>query len=186
MTSHDLRTAPTTRPSAQEPVSSSRQAPATPAAKDRSRRPWRRWVKWGLVAAWILFIWSRSLVPGAASSHESLRVVNLVAPLLQAAGITSLDTMQFVVRKLGHFTEYFVLGALTQLPPTPHTKRQRWFQVALLCTVPALDETLQLFVPLREGALRDVGIDIAGAACGLLVVLLVQQLLARRASARRG
>lgn len=119
-------------------------------------------------------------MPGAASSNESLRVVNLAAPLLEALGLTSLDAQQFVVRKLGHFTEYFVLGALTQLPPAPHTRRQRWIQAALLCAVPALDETLQLFVPLREGALRDVGIDIVGAACGLLAALLIQRLTVRR------
>lgn len=119
-------------------------------------------------------------MPGAASSHESLRVVNLVAPLLEALGLTSLDVQQFVVRKLGHFTEYFMLGALTQLPPAPHTRRQRWIQAILLCTVPALDETLQLFVPLREGALRDVAIDIAGATCGLLAALLIQRLTSHR------
>lgn len=180
MTNH--RISSPTGPSAQEPVSSPRQAPTTSPSEKRPRHSWRRWAKWGLVAGWVLFIWSRSLVPGAASSHESLRVVNLVAPCLEALGLTSLDAQQFVVRKLGHFTEYFVLGALTQLPPAPHTRRQRWIQAIPLCTVPALDETLQLFVPLREGALRDVAIDIAGAACGLLAALLIQRLTSHRRS----
>ena len=38
--------------------------------------------------------------------------------------------------------------------------------------VPSLDETIQIFVPGRSSAVRDVFIDLAGAATGLLIAAL--------------
>lgn len=63
-----------------------------------------------VLMAWVCFVWGHSLVPGVASDAESLSVVSRVSPLLGALGIRGTHAMNHVVRKLGHFSEYLVLG----------------------------------------------------------------------------
>ena len=63
-----------------------------------------------VLVAWVCFVWGHSLVPGVASDAESLSVVARVSPLLGALGIRGTHAMNHVVRKLGHFSEYLVLG----------------------------------------------------------------------------
>lgn len=135
------------------------------------------WFRRGLLVLWALFIWSRSLTVGPESSSQSLAVVRLFSGLFGAVGVTSVDTMQFVVRKLAHFTEYFLLGLLDELalgPGRPGATRATGAALAVVALgVPVADECLQLFVPGREGALRDVLIDLAGCLCGILVARFV-------------
>src|SRR5215211_4858659 len=76
---------------------------------------------------------------------------------------TDLGTWDLVLRKLAHVTEYAILGFLLAraVPLTP----------ALLIGIAYAftDEFHQTFVAGREGAPRDVAIDAAGVAIGLLV-----------------
>lgn len=135
------------------------------------------WFRRGLLVLWALFIWSRSLTVGPESSSQSLTVVQMLSGVFGAVGVTSVGTMQFVVRKLAHFAEYFVLGFLDELalgPGRPGTTRATEAALAVVAVgVPVADECLQLFVPGREGALRDVLIDLAGCLCGILVARFV-------------
>lgn len=130
------------------------------------------------VFLWVLFIWGHSLVQGGASSAESGVFVNLVRPLLEALGVHDETTMSFVVRKCGHFSEYLVLGLLVH--HAVHPVWTKWSarlggMLLFLVAVPSLDETIQIFVPGRHSAVRDVFIDIAGAAAGLLIASLVRR-----------
>lgn len=127
---------------------------------------------------WVLVIWGHSLMAGNASSAESGMVVMLVKPLLEACGVHEAAMQSFIVRKCGHFTEYLVLGLLSV-----HAWRPDWHRctghlaslVLFIVAVPFIDETIQRFVPGRQSALRDVLIDLAGSALGLLIASLVQR-----------
>lgn len=133
-------------------------------------------------------MWSRSLKPGDASLGDSTFVVDLVRPLFGALGVTDADLMQFVVRKLAHFSEYLVMGVLAfQALPALRNKSAKGHRRAMVACalvvalVPVADECIQLFVPGRSGMVRDVLIDMAGALCGLALSRATCRLRRRRA-----
>lgn len=145
----------------------------TPLRLDERAR--RSVVRWGIAfACWIAFVWGHSLVQGPDSAVESGRVVELLRPLFEAAGVLDGDLMTFVVRKCAHFSEYAVLGAIGfgLFSRLSAAGLPAWVGVASVALVPVIDESLQLFVPGREGSPRDVAIDLAGALIGSLLALL--------------
>ncbi len=86
--------------------------------------------------------------------------------------------IQLVIRKGAHFAEYALLALLCwrakRKPFRGDVRPWKWSEAgfALLVAVlfAASDEWHQSFVPSREGALRDVLIDSAGAMLGLLTL----------------
>lgn len=123
----------------------------------------------------LAFIWCQSMMPGALSSRESEWFLQLVQPLvsliqrgLMRAGI-ELDP-SYLVRKLAHFTEYAVLGVLIYLLFLKPGGKGRFFLTAAVCLASAaVDESIQIFASGRGPAVRDVGIDFAGAFTGMLI-----------------
>ena len=100
-------------------------------------------------------------------ASEWLPVVAWAAVIFAISSIPSLGTglgvWDLVLRKLAHATEYAVLGFLLA--------RVVSIAPALLIGVlyAVSDELHQTFVSGRHGAPRDVAIDAAGVAIGLLV-----------------
>ena len=78
---------------------------------------------------------------------------------------TGLGTWDLVLRKLGHFCEYAVLGALLL---RAHGRAP--IAVAAGVAYAASDELHQHFVPGRHAAFRDVAIDAAGVLAGVLLL----------------
>ena len=80
-----------------------------------------------------------------------------------------------IVRKLAHFTGYFVLGLLAarafrgSLRPAV---RSRWLliSITLIATYALLDEYHQSFVPSRTASIFDSFIDMAGGLTALIIV----------------
>ncbi|MGN0075914.1 MAG: VanZ family protein [Parafannyhessea sp.] len=150
-----------------------------------------------IVALWLVFIWGHSLVSGAASRGESSRVMVVLRPAFQAAGVTSTHTMTFVIRKTAHFLEYLVLGLLCGRTRSevlgqgrrscfPASRECVWqisssdLRLALLtvmvgCVAPVVDETIQVFVPGRSSQLRDVIIDLCGVLVGTLLAAALRR-----------
>ena len=150
-----------------------------------------------LVVVWLAFIWGHSLVPGAASRGESSRVLVVLRPAFEAAGVTSTHTMTFVIRKTAHFLEYLVLGlvcgrARTELMGQgrrscfPASKARTWqlssgelrlvlLTVIIGCVAPVVDETIQVFVPGRSSQLRDVAIDLCGVLLGTILAAALRR-----------
>ncbi len=143
-----------------------------------------------LVLAALLFIWGQSTMNASASSAESEHFLSLVRPLVKA--VQQLLSrhghemeLSVLVRKLAHFTEYAVLGVLTCfLFFTP--SRPRLLLSGALCLAAALvDEGIQRCVDGRGPSLRDVGIDLCGAVCGILLMGLVLTVLHRLLAYKR-
>lgn len=145
-------------------------------AEPRAHRAWLRWLP---VVAWALFIWSRSLFSGPESSEQSAAVVAFVRPLFEQLGIADETLMTFVVRKLAHFSEYFMLGVLLSFTAS---RRVAWPQALLGAAVACADESIQLFVPGRSGQFSDVLIDSCGMLCGLAIATLILRARPLRAS----
>ena len=87
-----------------------------------------------------------------------------------------IESCQFVVRKGAHFSIYALLGILC-IPPMRILFRQKKsvpFAAWMLSFLYAIsDELHQKYVPGRSCELRDVIIDSAGAALGILIVCAI-------------
>ena len=138
--------------------------------------------KWKLIAAltatalWLCFIYSRSAQPASVSHEESTLVLDLLQKI--SPGLTLL-----IVRKLAHFTEYFILGGLLYLDWRLLGRGRVLLPLAAGLIAAAADETLQTFVPGRSGEVRDVMLDFAGVAAAVGVLLLLRR---RRERKRHG
>ena len=125
----------------------------------------------GAVLLWITFIFSRSLQPADISSLESQWILALFRRIMP------FELTEHFIRKLGHFTEFGVLGVLSAILFCGRCRHLRTGLLSAVMTgmVTALcDETIQLFVAGRTGQIPDVWIDVAGTAVGAVLALSVR------------
>ena len=131
----------------------------------------RLWICVGLLAANIIFIWGNSLLPGEISGAFSDWVNSLLAPLF--GWDADVSGGGGLLRKIAHFTEFACLGVcLRWLWGMLEAKRLKPFLYALAAAVAVacIDETIQIFVPLRGPGIKDVLIDTAGAITGISIL----------------
>ena len=122
---------------------------------------------WLPVLAWMLFIFvgSSDLLSAEHTSRFIGPFLRWFAPDVSAATIASI---QLIVRKCGHLTEYAILAAL--LCRALRFSSQGWFGAFGISAIYAsLDEFHQSFVSSRTGTRWDVLIDCIGAVIGLAV-----------------
>ena len=112
---------------------------------DRHIRVWL----W-LLACVLVFIWGNSLLPGED-------------PPSGAGG--------GLLRKAAHFTEFTVLG-LVLCRLSGLLKKKIYVPILLGVAAACIDETIQMFVPGRGPALRDVLIDSCGVLSGVFLLRL--------------
>jgi VanZ family protein len=132
----------------------------------------RRFLKYWLpVLAWVLliFIGSTDLLSAEHTSRIIGPFLRWFVPDVTAATIAS---VQLVVRKCGHLTEYAIMASL--LFRAFRQGRDNYRPAAVLALLisavyAALDEFHQSFVPTRTSSARDVMIDCLGAVMGLAV-----------------
>ena len=132
-----------------------------------------------LTALFILFIFSRSMVPSEASAQESGSVVGALGGFWSALGIDE-DSADHIVRKLAHFIEFMGLGVLLTLCACRNGEKKlkkHIFTVLFFCLcIPVLDETIQYFSPGRAPEVRDVVLDFSGAVTGFVVVAFIRKI----------
>ena len=138
---------------------------------------------WILVGLMVIFIFSNSAASASTSNGMSLTVSEWVRQVLNTVGLhPETDFLNFVIRNLAHFSEYALLGVLIGLA----YRLQPWSwmkgKVALLpfFIIPVLDENLQRFSSGRSCELRDMLIDSAGMAVGMMLVIAVLMMLSNR------
>lgn len=124
--------------------------------------------------AWLCLIWGHSLQPAVVSAGESAKWLQIICKICPF--ITNDDNGMFIVRKAAHFTEYGVLGVLLALEMAQFVRG--WFRrfvepLLLALSVAFVDETIQLFVVGRSGEVRDMWIDVAGAALAIVITLAI-------------
>ena len=131
---------------------------------------------WLLVALMVIFIFSNSAASAGTSNGMSLTVSEWIRPVLNTVGLhPETDFLNFVIRKLAHFSEYALWGCLIaaayRLQPWSWMKSK----AALLpfFIIPVLDENLQRFSAGRSCELRDMLIDSAGMAAGMFLAIVL-------------
>ena len=114
-----------------------------------------------------------------AGEHHSTS--NGGRPMIEEEKKDAIADMQYVIRNVAHFLEFFSLGWLAcALLLT--LRMTSWWGSALVAGIFGLlyaisDELHQKFVPGRNAAAADVALDFAGVLSGVLVALLAVQLV---------
>ena len=146
--------------------------------RQSSRARSRLW-RYGPLVLWLLFISFASTAEfSAVNTNTILRPIVLwFYPTLSEAKVAAIH---FLLRKLGHFSEYAVLGFLARRAFITSSRawlRQHWFESALLLLViyALLDEYHQSFVPSRSASIYDSMIDVAGGLTVLLIFKLYER-----------
>lgn len=149
-------------------------APARIVEERTSGRSRRRLSRYGPLLLWagLIFIGSSDLL---SASHTSAFLTKPLHWLFPHASEATLDFLHFLIRKLGHFTEYAILAVFAARAFRSSSRdllRKRWFWISLwLVIIYSLsDEFHQTFVPSRTASIYDCMIDTAG---GLVMLLLV-------------
>ena len=143
----------------------------------------RKGIAWALCAGWMALIFIMSAMPGDVSGAQSGTVVRILLAVHEALfghaelSAQALSTLEFLVRKAAHMTEYAVLALLLahalRLSGAKHPAR-----LALLLSLgyAASDEFHQSFVSGRGPSPVDVMIDTSGAALALMGRGIIQKL----------
>jgi VanZ family protein len=132
---------------------------------------------WLPVIAWAVFIFlgSTDLMSAEHTSRFLVPFLHWLNPDITLAAIAKIH---FVIRKLGHVTEYAILVALLWRALRTRWGTQRSAAIAFVLSVGYAfsDEFHQSFISTRTASFYDVAID----GVGVIVGLLIYWLMARR------
>ena len=150
---------------------------------------------WLPAALWYWVIWGFSAqsaeVSGDLSDRLLWRLMARLSPAFAGADehvqSAAVELLSFFERKAAHMFLYFILILLLWLALLPLVrggKRQVGLAAVLCALLAGLDEYHQTFIPGRSGELRDVCVDLAGAALAVLLVAVLLWAAGRRKSGR--
>jgi len=128
----------------------------------------RNWVPVFLWAT-VIFVFSTDIFSSANTSGAFESILQQLLPQLP---VDYIERLHSVFRKLGHFTEYFVLGGLLWRALRYHDaagtrSRRLALSIAITVIYALSDEWHQSFVPSRTASVIDVLIDTVGGICGI-------------------
>ncbi|MGE5172851.1 MAG: VanZ family protein [Betaproteobacteria bacterium] len=139
---------------------------------------------WIPVLLWMIFIFWMST--GTFSTQNTVLIVEpILRFLMPSISPEMTDMIHIALRKLGHVSNYFVLGFLLFRAFRGGSKElriPRWLfsSFFVLVLYAASDELHQSFVSTRTASLHDVGIDMLGGITALGLSVLLH--LSRRAA----
>ena len=138
-----------------------------------------------LMLAVLCFIFGNSLLDGEASNEHSGRLMEILKPLLDPHDRIPQKDFHVFVRKMAHFTEFFLLGVTATFAAKQISAafgiRSVFMPLFFTLASAVTDEMIQNFTG-RTSSVKDVLIDFSGAVCGLLVTYMISWLVRRRKS----
>lgn len=132
-------------------------------------------IKTLLFVSWLILIYLLSAETGDQSGSLSNGILLSIAKLLKISDTKAfVDTFGFFIRKLAHFSEYFILYILIYECFKEYNCPKLIVVSVLFCVLYAsFDEFHQLFVDGRCGQLSDVMIDSSGSIVSCFLWRLV-------------
>lgn len=133
---------------------------------------------WLAVAACVgvIFVFSGDEFSAGATSRILGPLLHWLFPDLDP---TSLHTLHIWVRKTAHVVEYAALGLLAfhalRVSLAVSLPRTGLLGLVVVLAVAATDELRQSFLPTRTGSIVDVGIDLAGGALGVCLLVALHR-----------
>lgn len=150
-----------------------------------------RWISWLPALIIMGMIFQFSAKPAVNSDESSRTVANLVIKLYEDISdheledgerIYLIDTVNHVIRKGAHFTEYAILACSVAFHLYVWGKRRKsilFIATAISALYAISDEVHQLYVPGRSGELRDVIIDSCGAITGAFLFCVIWLIISK-------
>ena len=138
------------------------------------------------IMATIAFIWIHSMMQTDVSAKESGWVMAIIRPFLELF-VGKGNVTQHLVRKLAHFTEFFILGCLACVffrRAFIRRKRPLVFAAAASScyglAAAVTDELLQLTSPGRSCQISDMLLDLSGVLAGTVLLAVLFYFFKRR------
>lgn len=136
---------------------------------------------------WMTVIFRFSSEKSDRSDETSLGVGKIIAEIIvndfeqmeEGKQFEIIESWNFMIRKTAHFCEYAILGMwsiLMFLQVDISNRACALFGISLCALYAMSDELHQYFVPGRACQFRDMCIDTAGAAVGVILIMLIRQI----------
>ena len=141
-----------------------------------------------LIIAVTCFIFGNSILSKEDSKSASIGIAAFLKRIIDPNDTIDMETFHHYTRKLAHFTEFFVLGALYRL--ALYNRRRKKADISLFLPLFAglftavCDEFLQFFTE-RGSMVSDVVLDFAGSVCGIAVTTILICLVIKKQSNRK-
>lgn len=144
-----------------------------------------RIISLSLLAIWMTVIFIMSAQPANESSQTSGELVSKVIDVIYSdfdsfsadKQVIVTYNVTFIVRKVAHFLEFFVLGLFSAMAAFTFKKGSTFvkaFSSILFSVVYAVgDEVHQIFVPGRACRIFDMCIDSIGCVCAVVTVAII-------------
>ncbi|WP_368489445.1 VanZ family protein [Clostridium sp. BJN0013] len=128
-------------------------------------------IKWSLVIIWMVVIFIFSNETATISNEKSGFFIYLIQVLGLDLNASFGKLSNFVIRKVSHFLEYFILAILLFNIIKGKFKIKKVFIISIIIVFlyACSDEIHQIFIPGRTARIKDIFIDTAGGSVGLLV-----------------
>ena len=142
-----------------------------------------------LVVIWMGVIFSFSSDNKNASDNKSSSVIITIYHFFSDKELTKLEEKQIIekyaypIRKIAHFTEYFILGLLVISLISEYTiiNKKAIIIGIIICLLYAIsDELHQLFTSGRSARVFDVLVDTSGSTTSILIYTFIKNKLLRR------
>ena len=124
---------------------------------------YKKIIAWFLFVFWLILIFCFSNQSGSVSSNLSS---NILKTILNNLTVSNFNILVSILRKLAHFTEYFILSILTLNLLKQYCKievREYIFVMFFCFFYACTDEFHQLFVENRGSSFLDVLLDYTGS-----------------------
>lgn len=124
-------------------------------------------IKLILLIAWMIVIFIMSSFRGEESSNQSGLIVKIITKFIKCDNPVRLA---FIVRKIAHYSEYFILGLLLLI-----NVNKSYYSLIIGLIYAITDEIHQYFVPGRVFALKDILIDFSGVLTIFFIYVLIKR-----------
>ena len=131
---------------------------------------YKKVIAWLLFVSWLILIFYFSNQPGSISSDLSNHVLETI---LNNLAISNFTVLAGILRKLAHFSEYFILSFLTLnlVKQYKIVSPYDFILVMFFCFFYASsDEFHQLFIENRTASFLDVLLDYSGSLLYLTII----------------
>ncbi|ACO86010.1 VanZ family protein [Clostridium botulinum] len=121
---------------------------------------------------WMVIIFTFSNQPGESSNKNNFFVADVLTKgKIDLFKHIDYNFLNFLIRKAAHITEYFILFMLLYYAFKKTFYKNLKIKAAIITILYACtDEFHQLFIPGREGKVRDVLIDSIGVFIGVFLI----------------
>ena len=117
------------------------------------------------------------------SRKETEFITDNIFQLSNESKIHRIDQLEYIIRKLAHFSIYTVVGILLMgFVSTYEIEKIKKIYISIVVGIiyATSDEIHQAFIPDRSARLTDVIIDTMGIVLGIIIVLIFMKLVYKR------